>query len=66
MTRDQYELEEFLNDLQGEVVSVLPNVTPGPLNFPTVNFVLVIERVDEEWVPRRDRGERIPEDIAVP
>jgi hypothetical protein len=66
MTRDQFELEEFLNGLEGEVISVLPNLTWGVFNAATVNFVLVVERVHEDWFPRRDKGERIPEDIAVP
>lgn len=66
MNRDLMELEEFLNGLEGEVITVLPNVTPGPFNVPRVDFVVVIERIDEAWRPRRDRGERVPEDIVVP
>lgn len=27
MTRDQGKLEQFLNNLEGEVVSIVPNVT---------------------------------------
>ena len=30
MTRDQHKLEEFLNNLEGEVVAIIPNVTPVP------------------------------------
>lgn len=66
MNRDQPDLEDFLNHLDGEVISVLPNVTPGPFNLPRVDFVLIIERVDEPWKPPRDRGEKAPEDIVVP
>lgn len=66
MTHDQHELEEFLNGLEGEVISVLPNVTPGPFNLTRVDFVLIIERIDEAWTPPRARGEKIPEDIVVP
>jgi hypothetical protein len=43
MTRDQARLEQFLNSLEGEVVSIIPNVTPFPATF--VNFVLVVEKV---------------------
>ncbi len=66
MNRDQMALEDFLNGLEGDIISILPNVTPGPFNLPRVDFVLIIERVDEPWRPRRDRGERVPEDIVVP
>ena len=49
MTRDQGELEGFLNGLEGEVVAIVPNVVAslvaprGP-----VNFVLVVERLTAE------------------
>lgn len=66
MNRDQMALEDFLNGLEGEIISILPNVTFGPSNLPRVDFVLIIERTDETWQPRRDRGEKIPEDIVVP
>ena len=42
MTEDQDKLELFLNSLEGEVVAVIPNVTPFPANY--VNFVLVVEK----------------------
>ena len=48
MTRDQGRLEQFLNSLEGEVVAIIPNVTPFPATF--VDFVLVVEKV-----ARRDR-----------
>lgn len=62
--RDRHDLEDFLNGLEGEVISVLPDLT----GFPAVPLpvVWIIERIDEAWIPRRDRGEREPEDIAVP
>ena len=44
MTRDQRELERFLNGLDGEVVAIIPNVTPVPATF--VDFLLVVERVE--------------------
>ena len=43
MTRDQHKLEQFLNDLEGEVVAIIPNVTPLPATF--VDFVLVVEKL---------------------
>lgn len=42
MTKDQDKLELFLNSLDGEVVAIIPNVTPVPANY--VDFVLVVER----------------------
>jgi hypothetical protein len=43
MTRDQMKLEQFLNNLRGEVVAIIPNVTPFPATF--VNFLLIVEKV---------------------
>lgn len=43
MTRDRSRLERFLNDLEGEVVAIIPNVTPIPATF--VDFLLVVEKV---------------------
>jgi hypothetical protein len=43
MTQDQKKLEDFLNQLQGEVVSIIANVTPVPANY--VDFVLIVEKV---------------------
>lgn len=45
MTRDQANLERFLNDLEGEVVAVIPNVTIHVLWVPRVDFVLIVERL---------------------
>ena len=33
MTRDQSRLEQFLNSLEGEIVAIIPNVTPVPATF---------------------------------
>lgn len=44
MTADQNRLEQFLNNLEGEVVAIIPNVTPFPATF--VDFVLVVEKLD--------------------
>ena len=43
MTKDQIKLEQFLNNLEGEVVAIIPNVTPFPATF--VNFLLIVEKV---------------------
>ncbi len=43
MTKDQSRLEQFLNRLEGEVVSIIPNVTPVPATY--VNFVLIVVKV---------------------
>ena len=47
MTKDQGKLEQFLNNLEGEVVAIIPNVNP---KFTTggmgakVNFLLIVEK----------------------
>ena len=47
MTKDQRALEQFLNNLEGEVVAIIPSVNP---KFTvrgagaTVNFLLVVEK----------------------
>lgn len=46
MTRDQDRLEGFLNKLAGDVVAIIPNVTPVPATF--VDFVLIVERLSKE------------------
>ena len=43
MTTDQTKLEQFLNSLEGEVVAIIPNVTPVPATF--VDFLLIVEKV---------------------
>ena len=43
MTEDQVKLEQFLNNLDGDVVAIIPNVTPFPATI--VNFVLVVEKL---------------------
>jgi len=43
MTRDQSKLEQFLNSLKGDIVAIIPNVTPFPANY--VNFLLIVEKV---------------------
>ena len=43
MTTGRIKLEEFLNSLEGEVVAVIPNVTPFPATL--VNFLLIVEKL---------------------
>ena len=43
MTQDEHRLEQFLNRLEGEVVAIIPNVTPFPATF--VDFVLIVEKL---------------------
>ena len=46
IAREQDRLEQFLNNLEGEVVSIIPNVTPLFLYFGSkVNSVLIIEKL---------------------
>lgn len=49
MQKDQMKLEQFLNSVEGEVVSIIPNVKPTfQLMGATakVDFVLVIVKLD--------------------
>lgn len=45
MASDQHKLEQFLNSLDGEVVSIVPNVTVAFFWIPRVNFLLIVEKV---------------------
>ena len=40
--RDQSNLEQFLNGLDGEVVSMTPNVTTAFMWIPRVDFLLIV------------------------
>ena len=47
MNKDQERLEQFLNNLEGEVVTIIPNVKPTfQLMGATakVNFVFIVEK----------------------
>ncbi len=47
MTKDQSRLEEFLNNLRGEIVSIIPNVAPVPPTLHAqVDFLLIVEKLD--------------------
>jgi hypothetical protein len=51
MTRDQRELEQFLNNLEGEVVAIIPSVNPkftaGGMGA-KVNFLLIVEKTKND------------------
>ena len=47
MSKDEDKLENFLNNLKGEVVSIIPNVTPVIFSLHArVNFLLIVEKVE--------------------
>ena len=52
MTRDEGRLAEFLNSLDGEVISIIPNVTPVPATY--VDFLLIVEGVPDDPQPADD------------
>jgi len=48
MEKDQDKLKQFLNNLKGEVVSIIPNVKPTfkPMGATAkVDFLLIIEKI---------------------
>lgn len=45
MSKDQQRLENFLNNLRGEVVAVIPNVAFKAFWVHVVNFLYVVEKV---------------------
>ena len=48
MDKDQERLEQFLNNLEGEVVSIVPNVKPtfqGMGATAKVDFVFIVEKI---------------------
>ncbi len=46
MTTDQSKLEQFLNNLRGEIVAIIPNVTLKAFWVHQVDFVLIVEKLD--------------------
>ncbi len=47
MTEDAGDLERFLNGLEGEVVSIVPNVNSDrPGWFSYVDFLLIVEKLN--------------------
>ncbi len=45
MAKDQDKLEQFLNGLKGEVVSITPHVTAGFMWIPRVDFLFIVEKL---------------------
>jgi len=48
MTKDQNRLEKFLNELEGEVVAIIPNIRPKFMLMgatAVLDFLLIIEKV---------------------
>ena len=45
MTRDKDKLEQFLNSLKGEVVSITPHVAFGAFWVHYIDYVLVTEKL---------------------
>ena len=46
MTADQSKLEQFLNSLNGEVITIIPNVTVTPFILTAqVDFLLIVEKL---------------------
>lgn len=46
MVRDQEKLEQFLNNLKGEVVAIVPNVAISIFWVHRIDFLLIIEKVE--------------------
>jgi hypothetical protein len=47
MNRDQDQLEQFLNSLEGEVVAITPNVTISFFWVHKVDFLYIIEKLNQ-------------------
>jgi len=45
MTSDQSKLEQFLNNLEGEVVAIIPNISVWVFWFHRVDFLLIVEKI---------------------
>jgi len=45
MTKDQANLEQFLNNLDGEVIAIIPNITIQAVWIHKVDFLLIVEKV---------------------
>jgi len=43
MYRDQKKLEDFLNNLEGELIALIPHVRGGLSSY--VDFLLIVEKV---------------------
>jgi len=41
-------LETFLNSLEGEIISIFPNVTSRTYEYSTVDFLLIVEKLPNQ------------------
>ena len=49
MSEDQIILERFINSLEGEVISIIPNVTYVPILLASkIDFLFIVEKVVNE------------------
>jgi hypothetical protein len=49
MSKDQDNLERYLNSLEGEIVSIIPNVTYTPILLASkVNFLFIVEKLNKD------------------
>ena len=44
MTKDQGKLEQFLNNLKGEVIAIIPNVQIRPFWVHQIDFLIIVEK----------------------
>jgi len=50
LEKDQAKLEQFLNNLRGEVISIIPNIAKTSLlqiygTTRKINFILIVEKI---------------------
>lgn len=45
MTRDQTKLEQFLSNLEGEIIAIVPNISASVFWIHRVNFLLIVEKL---------------------
>jgi len=45
MTKDQTRLEQFLNNLEGEIVAIIPNVAVMVFWIHRINFLFIVEKL---------------------
>lgn len=45
LTKDSGKLEQFLNNLEGDVVAIVPNVSMRAFWIHRIDFLLIVEKV---------------------
>lgn len=45
MTADADKLEQFLNNLEGDLIAIIPNVGVSGWGYTQVDFLLIVERL---------------------